>query len=157
MTLEDYLVSDDFQRFQDETLYLQACQAVEAYLNGHEKRATKSQLYAIPAVIQGGGLSGLRTLGKSQKEKNTKEVNKKFWEFLYSLVDKTGEPPAFSLVACVREELMIRGLWQDETGVTEKIEQKRLKKENQKLLDAVVEESLAVYFEDFTCQYFYQC
>jgi len=156
MTVSDYLASDEFRRFQDETLHRLACQAVETYLHDHAEKAAKTQLHAIPAVIQAGGLSALNSLGVNQQDKNTKQVNKKFWTFLLSLIDKTGAAPAYALASGVREELSRQGLWQDDAGITDKNEKNRLKKVNQHHLEAVLEASLPIYFEHFTCHYFYR-
>ncbi|MBW1987364.1 MAG: hypothetical protein JRI50_09115 [Deltaproteobacteria bacterium] len=156
MTIDDYLDSEDFLLFLDETLRQQACQAVDFFLERNEP-AAKTQLYSIPAMIQAKGLEGLNKLTKKQKEKNTNQTNKQFWEFVRTLIDVSGgQPPPFSLVSLVRQELTNNNLLDNEARVSEKAEQKKIRKANRNLTIKVMERALPVYFEHFNCHYFYK-
>lgn len=77
----NYMASDEFLLFLDETLRHNACHAVDEFLLNYEP-IDKRQLYSIPTIIEAQGRSGLEYLIKNQKEKNTKEKNKQFWEFI---------------------------------------------------------------------------
>lgn len=154
MTVESYLSSREFLRFQDEDLRHHACGLADRFLEGNDP-VDKSQLHAIPTAIQAGGYPELKRLVEKQRSKNTKTKNKAFWGFLFShVVNLPGE--AESLPARVREELAGKGLLQDEDAVAEKKERNRIKKENKGAMEAVLNGLLGVYFEHFNCHYFYR-
>jgi hypothetical protein len=153
MSLESYIKSDDFRLFTDEPLRQNACRAVEKFLNDYDA-VNNSQLHSIPIVIQGGGFTALRDLAENQKKKNTKEKNKKFWEFLYDLI-AANPGDDFSLRSFIQQQPRIQGLLKDETKVSDKKEQKQIRKANKELIDKVIEQVLPIYFEHFNCHYFY--
>ncbi len=153
MSLEAYIDSDDFRLFIDEALRQNACRAVEKFFDDYEP-VKNSQLHSIPIVIQSGGFTELRKLAENQKNKNTKEKNKKFWGFIYDLI--VADPGTeFSLRSFIQKQLQIQGLLKDETGISDKKEQKQIRKVNKALIDEIVERVLPIYFEHFNCHYFY--
>jgi hypothetical protein len=157
MNIDEYLVLPDYLLFLDETLRQQACLTVDSYLGAHEKHAKKTQLYSITAVIKAGGLGTLKDLVEKQKSKNTNTENKIFWEFIFSLFDKgITSPPEFSLRAIVAKDLQKWGVVTDESGASEKAEQKRIKKANDRIIETIIDAVLPIYFEHFTCHYFYR-
>ncbi|HLC14728.1 MAG TPA: hypothetical protein VJL89_00680 [Thermodesulfovibrionia bacterium] len=152
-TLEEYIKpSDEFLLFIDETLYQHACHAVEEFLLNYEP-VNKRQLYSIPAVIEAQGRSGLEDLIKNQREKNTKEKNKLFWEFLFEIISKSS---TFSLTNLLVSELNKKSFLKDEETVTDKVQKKRIRKDNNAIIDKVIDKVLPVYFEHFNCHYFYK-
>lgn len=154
MSVESHITSNTFLLFQDEILHKKACQAVEQFLEECDP-VDNVQLHSIPVVIQAGGLSGLRDLIENQKEKNTKEKNRKFWEFIYDLVLSV-PGPAHSFRSCIEEELSSLDLLQDETQFAEKIQKKRVRKANRVQVEKVINHTLPIYFEHFNCHYFYK-
>ncbi|MDM8525790.1 hypothetical protein QUF80_20655 [Desulfococcaceae bacterium HSG8] len=153
MSLETYFKSDEFRLFLDQPLRQNACNAVEKYLDSHA-HIDNVQLHSIPNVIQGGGIAGFRDLVENQKKKNSKAKNKKFWEFLYDLIFAT-PGPEFSLRSFIAAQPRIQDLLDDETKVSEKKEQKRIRKSNKALLEEAIAHVLPIYFEHFNCHYFY--
>lgn len=155
MPLHTFLQSASFHLFLDETLLQQAEEAVRNYLDNHDKKAQKNQLYAIQTAVQSRGWSGLKDLADNQQSKNSHETNKAFWQFIASLIDTTGTPPDFSLIASLRQVLSHHGWWEDE-NVTDRTEKNRRKKANRAVLDQVLPAALPIYFEHFICEYFYR-
>lgn len=152
MTLDEYLTNDAFRYFQDEILHEQACLAVDEFLKDNNP-TQKAQIYAIPSIIQAEGLPGIKRLAKSQSEKNTNDTNKAFWGFIRDLVE--GET-TISLRSVARQELFKRGLIQDDASISDKIEQKKIRKINKDITEKVMVSVIAVYFEHFVCHYLYK-
>ncbi len=153
MSIETYINSDEFRFFLDEPLRQNACQAVEAFFNDFTP-VNNVQLHSVPTVIQAGGLKALKDLMENQKKKNTKEINQKFWEFLYNLF--FGNPgPEFSLRSFIEAQPRVQGLLEDETNVSDKKEQKQIRKANKAKVEEIMAQVLPVYFEHFNCHYFY--
>jgi hypothetical protein len=154
MTLEKYLKSDAFLRFQDETLRYNACKAVERFLKNHEG-IKKAQLYSLFTTIQAGGYGELSRLIEKQKEKNFSTKIKEFWLFLYDqVVSSTG--PDEGLREVLRRELDKNGFLENENGDLSKAERNRIKKQNKQAIEAGLKAVLSVYFEHFNCHYFYK-
>lgn len=154
MTLDEYLSSPAFQQFQDENLHKEAVRAADNILERTD--AVKShQLYAIPAVIQGGGLEGIVELASKQKEKNSNTKNKAFWTEIAAILSKT-DSSEVSLFHFLKSVLLERGLIENEEQVQDRKEQKQLRKRNRSLVEIVMERLLGVYFEHFICHYFYK-
>ena len=150
---EDYVHSDAFLLFVDKALRESACLAVDTFLKDNAPIDT-AQLQSIPSVIQAGGLDKLEELVVKQKEKNTKERNKKFWEFVYQLIfaDPGPECSLRSIISSLQE---VRKMLKKESGGLERKESKRIRKENKALVDQVINYVLPVYFEHFNCHYFF--
>ncbi|QTA92055.1 hypothetical protein [Desulfonema magnum] len=153
MSSKAYIKSDAFRLFLDEPLRRNACEAVEKFLDSHA-HIDNVQLHSIPSVIQGGGTKGFKDLVENQKKKNTKAKNKKFWEFLDDLVFAS-PGPEFSLRSFIRQQSGVQELLRDETRVSEKREQKQIRKANRALVDEIMKHVLPIYFEHFNCHYFY--
>lgn len=154
MTLDEYLASPDFLVFQDEILRDHAMDAVKRILS-EEESIKRHQLHSIPGVIQGAGLAGLRELAQKQKEKNTDSKNKAFWTRVHTLLSPTGrsDPSLFSFLESVLRE---RGFLEREETLQDRKEQKKIRKRNQVIVEALMEKVLGVYFEHFTCHYFFK-
>ena len=99
MTIDDYLDSEDFLLFLDETLRQQACQAVDFFLERNEP-AAKTQLYSIPAMIQAKGLEGLNKLTEYQKEKAEQKKIRKANRNLTTKVMERALPVYFEHFNC---------------------------------------------------------
>jgi len=154
-TLEEYIKpSDEFLLFLDETLLQHACRAVEEFLLNYEP-VDKRQLYSIPAVIEAKGRSGLEDLIKNHREKNTKEKNKPFWEFISDIISKTSKYE-FSLTLILKIELKKRSLLKDEETAINRTERNKIRNDNNAAIDKMLEKVLPVYFEHFNCHYFYK-
>jgi hypothetical protein len=151
MNLDEYLSSPEFKAFQDETLRNEAVRAVEKIhqIAGGVKR---HQLHGIQGVIQGAGLKGLVDLAVKQKEKN-KSVNKVFWAEIDGLLSKMGGSE-ISLFHFIRAILMEKGFIENEDAVEDRVEQRRVRKNNNQQIEIVMENALGVYFEHFVCHYF---
>jgi hypothetical protein len=154
MTIEEYLTSEPFALFEDETLRNLACGAVETFLKENSK-VKRSQLSPIPSVIQAGSLSFLEQLVENQKSKNSKEENKKFWLFVSDLLSPTSTLDV-SFYKAVENRLGEEGLLQDENSVSEKSQKKRIRRANRDQIKAAIKYCLPVYFEHFNCHYFYK-
>lgn len=152
MTLDEYLKNDAFHFFQDEILLAKACLDVDEFLKSNSP-TKKSQIYSIPPILQAEGLAGIRHLAKSQSEKNTNDTNKAFWGFIRNLLE--GESP-MSLRFVIKSELLERGLIQDDESISDKTEQKRIRKINKEATEEVTNSVIAVYFEHFVCHYLYK-
>ena len=155
MTLEEYLKSDAFLLFQDEHLRLEACRAVDHFLQKASKPAEKAQLHSIPSVIQAGGSTTLEKLTNKQIAKNTKLENKAFWQFIFDLVFSP-DPPDYSLRLIVQKELIDRGFLDDDMSAPTKPQQRQIRRGNKAKVDGVIDRLLPVYFEHFNCHYFYK-
>lgn len=154
MQIDDYIASEEFLLFQDAILRKNACRAVEHFLEAHTP-VHKTQLHSIPAIIQAGGLAGLRNLVDNQKAKNTREANQRFWTFVFDLLFAI-PVPEFSFRSLVQNELNDRGFLHDEASVSERPRQKQIRKANKYLVEMVMNHALAIYFEHFNCHYFYE-
>lgn len=152
MTIDQLAASSDFQLFMDEVLRKHACRSVEKFLDDY-KAVDKSQIYTILAVIQAKGLLGLRNLVEKQKPKRNK--NEKFWEFMSDLVFNPHNKE-HSFRSVIKEELNQRHIFQDEDDLDDKLLKKQAVKANKALLNNVIDRVLLIYFEHFTCHYFYQ-
>jgi hypothetical protein len=152
MTLDEYLTNDTFRHFQDEILLEQACLAVDDFLKDNSP-TPKAQIYAISSIIQAEGLPGLKHLAKSQSEKNTNDTNKAFWGYIRDLLE--GETP-ISLKSVIKQELLKRGLIQDDASISDRTEQRRIRKINKEVTEEVTNSVIAVYFEHFVCHYRYK-
>ncbi|MCP5109098.1 MAG: hypothetical protein GY950_37295 [bacterium] len=150
-----FLGSADFRVFLDETLLSRACQAVDYFLENH-KGIKNSQLHAISPLIRSGGLKALMELIKNQKDKNSSETNKAFWNFVYRLVEPGADNPDFSLYRQISQQLAAERILEDTAQAADKKAAKTLKKNNKKKIDRVMDEVIPVYFEHFTCHYFYK-
>jgi len=156
MTFENYLTSEDFLRFQDETLRSNAVMAAEKYLSANAgKPVDRKQLHAIPAAIMAGGGGELRRLTNNQKEKNSNQHIKAFWSFLSDQIFNVSGPED-GLQAVLRKSLSDRKFIQDETACEDKKERNRIKKEDKARIDMAMEAALPIYFEHFNCHYFFQ-
>ncbi len=156
MTLDEFLETDDFQRFMDEELRLEAVRGVDALIRKLDKTIKRHQLHAIAGVIQGAGLPGLRDLAKHQKEKNTNKANKAFWGEMQGLLVPGAQQSELSLFQFLQDLLAGRGLLEDEARAETPVAQKQTRRRNRDAVEAVMAAVLGVYFEHFTCHYFYR-
>lgn len=154
MNVEEYISTEKFSLFEDETLRNMACRAVEQFLQ-ENKEVKRSQLTPIPSVIQAGSLPFLERLVKNQKEKNSKETNKNFWLFMENILSPTFTLD-FSLYRAIEAMLAEEGLLEDEGASKEKVQQRQVRKANRERIKAVIKHCLPVYFEHFNCHYFYE-
>jgi hypothetical protein len=129
--------------------------AADAIRETGSKDVGRHQLQAIPGVIRGAGLKGVRELAEKQKEKNSRMENKAFWTCIDGLLSKSSGNRN-SLFLSIKTMLLERGFIQDEEAAVEKKEQKQLRKRNNDLVEIVMEQILDVYFEHFNCHYFHQ-
>lgn len=151
MTLNEYLKSAQFQAVQDEALRDAAIRAAETI---HQQVAVKRhQLHAIPAIIQGSGLSGLRELAQKQKEKNSNSRNKEFWGAVDGLLSATNVS-GVSLFGFIQALLLERGFLEPEENSADKNAQKQIRKLNRTIIEGAMNDILNVYFEHFNCHYF---
>ncbi len=153
MSVTEQIAPYKFNLFLDEKLRQSACQAVELFLNDFEP-VDHVQLHSIQSVIQGGGRPALKDLIENNKNRNTKEKNKKFWGFVFELVLAIPGPD-FSFRKLIQEQLNDWNLLQDETKETERTQQKKVRKENKAKIEEVMNEALRIYFEHFNCHYFF--
>ncbi len=161
MVIDNYLNSLRFLRFQDKELRIFASGLVDHFLENHLP-AKGTQLNSIPATIQACGLSGLKTLINNQKSKNTNEKNKDFWGFLHDVVCDDTTESENSLRRFVVEEL---SKYRDESGTaifdneenySDKVGKKKARKENNKIVEGVLNELVKPFFEHFNCHYSYK-
>lgn len=151
MTLNEYLKSAQFQAVQDEALRDAAIRAAETI---HQKAAVKRhQLHAIPAIIQGSRLSGLRELAQKQKEKNSTSKNQAFWSEVDGLLSATNVS-GVSLFGFLQALMLERGYLEPEETSVDKNAQKQIRKRNKTIIEGVMDDILYVYFEHFNCHYF---
>ncbi|MDA3898204.1 MAG: hypothetical protein PF482_18875 [Desulfobacteraceae bacterium] len=153
MTIDNYLNSHEFLKFQDENLRQNACSAVEIFLKDN-KPVKNRQLHGIPPTIQVQSLPGLKKLIEKQKSKETNQAIKTFWGFLYDLILAL-PGPEYSLRQVIENELKSHNLLTEDSGSLDKIEQKIIRKSNRNIINEVLAQSLHVYFEHFNCHYFY--
>ncbi|MCP4687953.1 MAG: hypothetical protein GY859_07880 [Desulfobacterales bacterium] len=154
MTVEEYIETPGYLLFRDESLRRHACKSVERFF-AHYSPVDNVQFHSIPVVIQAGGLGTLRQLIENQKKKNTKEINRKFWEFLSEQVE-AGPVRETAFRTAVQEEMARQGgLLEDESKAVEKVEKKKVRRKNKARVEKVMDHALAVYFEHFNCHYFY--
>lgn len=152
MALETYLVSDEFFLFQDQELRRTACMAVESFLDKSES-VDKSQLHSIPSAIQAGGYEALRKLVQQQRDKNSKEKNKVFWNYIFEHVfNPSAGKESFPII--LRENLEKAGYIKDENKDDRKL-RNQIKKENKNTMNQAMETVLFTYFQHFNCHYFY--
>ena len=151
MTLDEYLSSAEFQLFQDEALRAEAVRAVDV-IREKSTDVKRHQLHSISSVIQAAGLRGLRSLSEKQKEKNYK--NKDFWAQVEALLSPAAASD-ISLVQFLKTELLKRGSIQSDDHIEDKKEQRQIRKGNNVVITELMEHILAVYFEHFTCHYFF--
>jgi len=151
MTLDEYLKSAHFLAVQDEALRDAAIRAVETIRQNHTP-VKRHQLHAIPSIIQGSGLTGLRYLAQKQKEKNSTTRNKEFWAAIDDLLSATSSSET-SLFGFLQTLLLEQGLLEPEASA-EKNTQKQIRKRNRTITEGVMDEILNVYFEHFNCHYF---
>ena len=144
----------DFHLVLDEALRQNACQAVEHFLKDNQP-VKNAQLHGISGVVQAKGLSGLRQLIENQKSKNTKKENRAFWEFMADVILKS-PGPEFSLRAFLQSQPQVMALLEDETGVSENREKRKIRRANKAIIDQIMEQALQIYFEHFNCHYFYK-
>jgi hypothetical protein len=150
---ETHLRSDRFLLFMDKTLRIHACEAVERFRKDHDP-VDRSQLHPIPAAIQAGGFEGLRKLVQNQRDKNTKEKNKVFWNFLFEHAFNPAAPKG-SLQALIRENLEAEDFLRDEKEAgDDKQARGQIKKENKNRMNAAMERVLEIYFEHFNCHFY---
>lgn len=154
MKLDEFLMSSEFQRFQDEALRAEAIRAVEKIRN-IAVNVKRHQLHGIQGVIQGAGLKGLMELAEKQKNKNTKAANKAFWSEIDGLMSKTMASD-ISLFRFMKNVLLETGCIENEEAIGDKKEQKQARKRNHQIVDMALEKVISAYFEHFTCHYFYQ-
>lgn len=152
MMINQLAASSGFQLFMDEVLRKHACRSVEKFLDDY-KAVDKSQIYTILAVIQAKGLFELRNLIEKQKQKKNK--NEKFWEFMFDLV-LNPHKKEHSFRSVIKEELNRRRVFQNEDDLDDKLLKKQAVKANKALLNNVIDQVLLIYFEHLTCHYFYQ-
>ncbi len=143
-----------FHLLQDEAMRQNASSAVDYFLK-KQTPVKNAQLHSIPIVIQAKGLSEIRDLIESQKNKNTKINNKKFWEFMWELI-LANPGPQFSLRYFLQNQPQIKALLKDESSAPGKIEKKQVRKANKAFIEQVMEHVLPIYFEHFNCHYFYK-
>lgn len=153
MTLDEYLASTDFKVFLDETLRDEAIRAADDILS-KGKPIKRHQMHAIPSVIQGAGLPGLRKLAEKQKEKNTNQENKAFWTEIEALLSAT-PTSELSLFRLVQSLLHDRGCLDSEETGQDKQQQRQIRKRNRVTVEHVMEGVIGVYFEHFNCHYSY--
>lgn len=160
MVIDKYLNSTRFLIFQDKELRIFACNTVDYFLDNY-KQVKGSQLSSIPAITQAGGLKELKRLCDQQRSKNTNERNKAFWDFLHSVIfDDTDS--GNSLRRFVVKELSEyrdesgTAIFDDEANYSDKIGKKKTRKENNNMVDKAMSELINIFFEHFTCHYFYK-
>ncbi len=154
MTLEEYIRTPGCLLFQDEALREHACKSAGRFLTDYSP-VDNVQLHSIPVVIQAGGLAGLRHLIENQKKKNTKEKNRKFWEYLSEQVEAGPVRENAFRTAIQKEMAKYDGLLDDETKAVEKKDKKRVRRANKAQVEKVMNHTLSIYFEHFNCHYFY--
>jgi hypothetical protein len=88
----DYTKSSRWRQFLDETLRDAAYKAVQEYLSRDGAKVKKHQVYMISQIIRDSGPNALETLVRSQKRKETSQVNKEFWEFIDQLLSRDNQP-----------------------------------------------------------------
>lgn len=157
MTIENYLRTKGYLRFQDEKIRENAFTAVETFLKNYAPEK-KNQLRAIPPVINVSGLAGLKKLIINQMNKNTNKDAEQninaFWNFLNTNI--LVEPaPDNSLRQTVINELKTHNLFIESPLSQDKVEQRKIRKTNNHILETALERTLLVYFEHFISHYFY--
>jgi hypothetical protein len=166
MTTEEFLHSSDFALIMDELMQTKACEAAEKFLDSIRQedgsikpadRVDPSQIHSIQDMIRGGGLYGLRLLAKEQKSKNTNKKNKRFWEYIYGLIEQSSEgKDRTSLYDIVMHELELRNILEDEQAVSDKLQQRGIRKRNRATIEEFMNRAVANYFEHFNCHYLYR-
>ena len=154
MPINKYLASYDLLRFQDEQLKENACNTVDLFLKNNTP-IRNAPLHTIAFIIQTKDLPGLKDLIINQKNKDTKkDEDKAFWGLLNDLI--LAQPgPEYSLSQIIQNELKVHNLLMEESAMQDKIEQKKIKKANKAIVNEVLNQSLAIYFEHFNSHYFY--
>jgi hypothetical protein len=147
--------SKEFQLFIDEPLRKFACQSVDYFLEKNTP-VKHNQLKAIPSAIAGGKFAALQRLIESQRQKNTKQDNKSFWEFLHQNLIQTQQVTEYSLYHFLRKQPFIASQLSDESAAETRVQRKKMKKENNKIIDPYMEQLISIFFEHFNCHYFYQ-
>jgi len=154
MTLNEYLKSAKFQAVQDEALRDAALRAAENILREHVA-VKRHQLHAIPSIIQGAGLLGLREMAQKQKEKNSNSKNKAFWSAIDDLLSATSVSEV-SLYRFLQTLLLESHFVESEETSADKNTQKQIRRRNKVIIEGVMDDILDVYFEHFNCHYFFK-
>ncbi|KPA14381.1 hypothetical protein MHK_005402 [Candidatus Magnetomorum sp. HK-1] len=146
--------SKEFQLFIDEPLRQFACKTVEGLEDN--SLVKQSQLHSIPGVIAFGGLTALKKLIDSQREKNTKQMNKAFWSFLHRHIFETQQAKEDSLDHFLRKQSFISSKLGDDTTAENKKQKKIIQKENKRIIENIKSQLISIYFEHFNCHYYYK-
>jgi hypothetical protein len=153
MTLNEFMTSAEFSLLMDETLREEARKVAEAVL-AKTSPVKRHQIYAIPSILQGEGYIGLLDMCKNQKNKNSKEANKAFWREIDDILSPESSSDT-SLYRFVQSLLQDRKFLENEAEQQGKVERKQVRKRNKELTKMVMDHISAVYFEHFTCHYFF--
>jgi len=150
-----YLASDTFNIFMDQTLRGLACDTVEKLCCHYSPKdyLDRTQLQSISAVITAGGMDELTKLSSKQaKKENINKKNKTFWSFVSShIMLGSQDDTSFSMV--IRQK--VAQFLEDESAAEDKVNRKKIKKQNKVKLKLAVEQALPIYFEHFICHYAY--
>ncbi len=152
---EAYLNSDAFHLFLDKTLRDHACEAVEELCGNYGAKdfITTSQLHSIPAAIQSGGKNALTRLIDHQRQKNSNEKKKVFWNFMSNQISRTIESRD-CLYMAVKDQLA--SFLEDEISAgDDKPLRNKIKKMNKNKIDSAISKVLSVYCEHLTSHYAY--
>lgn len=161
MVIDNYLKSPRFLRFQDKELRIFASGLVDYFLENYLS-VKGTQLNSIPAIIQACGLTGLKNLINNQRSKNTNVKNKEFWGFLHDVVCDDTTDSENSLRRFVVKELSTyrdesgTAIFDNEENYTDKVGKKKARKENNKIVEGVLNELIKAFFEHFDCHYSYK-
>lgn len=154
MNPNDQSISDEIALFADERLRIAACAAVDEYMARHTSRASRAQLQSISSIIESSGYGGIKELAEHQKSKNTKEENKEFWSFVLEVLTKADGPHALRRI--LADELEKLGMLKSLDSLADKVALSRAKHENRDTIDRFLNETIGVYFEHFTTQYYFR-
>ncbi|WP_028324730.1 hypothetical protein [Desulfatirhabdium butyrativorans] len=114
-------------------------------------RVKRHQLHSIPTAIQAGGLKELLRLAKKQAERETR--NKTFWLNIRDHIDDSRSQDKSTLYHTVRTALLGWGKIEDEETVSDDVRKKQIRKQNRKVIEAVMDDVVNTYFEHFRCHY----
>lgn len=153
MTLDEFMRSAEFSLLMDEALREEARKAAEAVL-AKTRPVKRHQIYAIPSILQGEGYDGLLKMCENQKKKNSNKTNKAFWKEIDDILSPESSSDT-SFYRFVQFLLQDRGFLENEADQQGKVEKKQVRKRNKELTKMVVDHISAVYFEHFTCHYFF--
>ncbi len=161
MGIDNYLKSSRFLLFQDKELRIFASGLVDHFLENYLP-VKGTQLNSIPAIIQARGLAGLKELINNQRSKNTNVKNRDFWGFLHNVVCEDTTNSENSLRRFVVKELSTyrdesgKVIFDNEDNYTDKVDKRRARKENNKIMEGVLNELIKPFFEHFNCHYSYR-